>query len=700
MSAIYKRELKSYFHTFIGLLFIGVSLFFVGLYFTVYNVTYGSPYFSYAISSVIFVFLISVPVLTMRILAEERHNKTDQLILTAPVSVGKIVFGKYLALLTIFAIPTIIICLYPMILSQFGSVPLTEGYLAILGYFLYGAACLAIGVLVSAMTESQVIAAVLTFGVLFLGYMMSSICGIISSTGNVLTNILGLYDMYTPFAMLLNGTLDMASVVYFLSLIAIALFLATQVIQKRRYSVSVKQFSVGAYSTVTIGIFVAAVVVVNLIVGQLPATITSIDVTSNQLYSITDQTKEFLDTLEEDITLYVLVNEEEQDMTLGQTLERYDDYSDHITVSYVDPVLNPKFASQYTSSSVYSNSIIVVSGQRSKVVNYADIYESSYDYTTYQSTTTGYDGEGQITSALAYVTSEDVPTVYLTQGHGESSFSYTVNGYLEKGNVETAELNLMDVDAVPEDAACLVIYAPQNDFSSDDKDKVISYLDQGGNVILVGGGTETPLTNCNEILAYMNLTMTDGFVVEESADRYYQVPFYLLPEVEYHTYNNGIYGNYYVFAPYANGLIVPESSENITYENILTTSESAYAKDISSESYEKEEGDVEGPFAIGVQAMKTLEEGSATLVAFSCSQIFTDSASEMVSGSNQQLLINVLSSFAGHEVNVSIPVKSFEVSYLTLSQSDIVLLTFVTTIALPLACLIVGFVIWFKRRRK
>lgn len=700
MPAIYKRELKSYFHSFIGLLFIGVSLFFVGLYFTVYNVTYGSPYFSYAISSVIFVFLISMPVLTMRILAEERHNKTDQLILTAPVSVGKIVLGKYFALLTIFAIPTAIISVYPLILSRFGSVPLTECYLAILGYFLYGAACLAIGVLVSAMTESQVIAAVLTFGVLFLGYMMSSICGIISATGNMLTRVLGLYDMYTPFAMLLNGTLDMASVVYFLSLIAITLFLATQVIQKRRYSVSVKHFSVGAYSTVTIGIFVAAVVVINLMVGQLPSTITSIDVTSNQLYSITDQTKEFLDTLDEDITLYVLVNEEEQDMTLAQTLERYTDYSDHITVTYVDPVLNPKFAGQYTDSTVYSNSIIVVSEQRSKVVNYADIYESSYDYTTYQSTTTGYDGEGQITSALAYVTSEDVPMVYLTQGHGESSFSYAVNGYLEKGNVETEEINLMDVEVVPENTACLVIYAPQRDFSTDDKDKVISYLDQGGKVLFVGGGTENVLTNCNEILAYMNLTMTDGFVVEGSADHYYQVPFYLLPEVEYHAYNDGLYGNYYVFAPYANGLIVPESNETITYENILTTSVSAYAKDIASESYEKEEGDVEGPFAIGVQAVKKIEDTEAVLVAFSCSQIFTDSASEMVGGSNQQQLVNVLSSFAGHEVNVSIPVKSFEVSYLTLSQSDIVLLATVTTVLLPLVCLIIGFVVWFRRRRK
>ena len=100
MLAIYKRELKSYFRSFIGLLFIAVTLFFVSLYFTVNNLLYGYPYFSYAIGGVIFVFLITVPILSMRIMAEERRSKTDQLILTAPVSVGGIIFGKFLALMT------------------------------------------------------------------------------------------------------------------------------------------------------------------------------------------------------------------------------------------------------------------------------------------------------------------------------------------------------------------------------------------------------------------------------------------------------------------------------------------------------------------------------------------------------------------------------------------------------------------------
>ena len=168
MFAIYKKELRSYFNSFIGFLFIGVTLFFQGLYYTVYNLLYGYPYYSYVVSSTVFLFLISIPILTMRILSEERHNKTDQLILTAPVSVGGIVMGKFLALTTIFAIPTLISCIYPLILTKFGTVPLGHCYLALLAFFLYGIACIAICILISSVTDSQVIAAVLRFGILFL----------------------------------------------------------------------------------------------------------------------------------------------------------------------------------------------------------------------------------------------------------------------------------------------------------------------------------------------------------------------------------------------------------------------------------------------------------------------------------------------------------------------------------------------------
>ena len=505
MLAIYKRELKSYFRSFIGFLFIAVTLFFLGLYFSVYNLMNGYPYFAYVVSSVTFLFMLTVPILTMRILAEEKRSKTDQLILTAPVSVGGIVMGKFLALLTIFAIPVAIICFYPLIMAQYGSVPMGEAYLSILAYFLFGMTAIAIGLFLSSVTESQVIAAVLTFLVLFLGYMMDSICSIISSTGNLLTKLLRCFDLYTPFSNLLNGTLDVSSIVYYVSVTALVLFLTVQSIQKRRYSMSVKNLSFSAYSTGMIAVAVALVVVVNIIMGEMPSSWTAIDMTSQKLYSLTDQTVDYVKNMQDDVTIYVLVNQDNQDTTLGQTLQRYDDLSDHITVEYVDPTVNPMFYTQYTTGNISTNSLIVVSDKRSKVIDYNDVYESSYDFDystySYNTTTTGYDGEGQITSALDYVLNDDMPKVYMTTGHNELSLSNTFTSALNKENVDYETVNLMDLDAIPDDAACLFINGATSDFSSDDKDKVIDYLDNGGKVILVTGYTDDPQTDEHAVRA-------------------------------------------------------------------------------------------------------------------------------------------------------------------------------------------------------
>lgn len=704
MLAIYKKELKSYFRTFIGFLFIAVTLFFLGLYFSVYNLINRYPYFAYTVSSVAFLFLFSVPVLTMRVLAEEKRSKTDQLILTAPISVADIVMGKFLALLTIFLIPVVIICLYPILMSRFGTVPMSEAYLSIFAYFLYGMTAIAIGLLISSVTESQVIAAVLGFAVLFLGYMMTGITSLISSTGNLLTKILNCFDLYSHFGEMLNGTLNLEGVVYYLSVTALVLFLTVQSIQKRRYSISVKHLSMGAYSTGMVAVSLAIVVVLNLIVGEMPGIWTNIDVTGNKMFSLTDQTKEYLNTMQEDVTIYVLAEETEQDMTLQQTLQRYEDLSEHISVEYVNPTVNPMFYTQYTSEMVTTNSLIVVSDKRSKVIPYNSIYETSYDYTTYTSSTTGYDGEGQITSALDYVLTDDMPKLYMTKGHGEYELSANFTAALDKENVEYESINLMDAEAVPEDAACLLINAAESDFSQDDRNKVISYLESGGKVVYISsytGDVETP--NLDAVLAYMGMQIADGLVVDQNAEYYYSSPYYLLPDTGVSGYTSGIYGNYYIFAPYAQGILIDDQeAEGMTYNTFLSTSEDAYSKVSidNMENYRREEGDIDGPFGIGVEAVRSLEDGEATLVVYGCNQLFTDNANAVVSGANMLLFTNTIGKFVDHEVSVSVPVKAYDVALLSISQSDLLLWAPLVTVVLPVGFLAVGFVIWFKRRKR
>ena len=287
MTAIYKRELKSYLTSMVGYLFIFFILVLTGIYFSAYQLSAAYPKFEYTLSAITFAFLIGVPILTMRVLAEERKQKTDQLLLTAPVSVSGIVIGKYLALVTIFAIPMVIMCFYPLLMSKFGTVSFAGAYTGILGFFLLGCANLAIGVFVSSLTESQVIAAVLTFVFLFAFYMMNGISSFFSQTAMSTCVTFGLlvialslmiysmiknavisgavcvigevalvivyvvkssvfeggiqkvpevFNLSSHFENFTNSIFDVTGVLYFVSVITICIFLTMQTILKRRWN--------------------------------------------------------------------------------------------------------------------------------------------------------------------------------------------------------------------------------------------------------------------------------------------------------------------------------------------------------------------------------------------------------------------------------------------------------------------------------
>ncbi len=191
MKAIYKRELRSYFNSMIGYIFIAFFVAFMGFYFMAYNLYNGYPYFSYTLSATITIMLIAVPILTMKSFAEDKKTKTDQLLLTAPVSVTQIVLGKYLAMVTVFLIPMLISCICPLIIKANGQAYLLTDYSTILAFFLMGCIFIAIGMFISALTESQIIAAVGTFGILFVLCLWSDLITFLpSSSGGTVTGIL------------------------------------------------------------------------------------------------------------------------------------------------------------------------------------------------------------------------------------------------------------------------------------------------------------------------------------------------------------------------------------------------------------------------------------------------------------------------------------------------------------------------------
>ncbi len=287
MKAVFRHELSSYFTNLTAYVFGAFLLVFAGIYTMVYNIRYGVTNFEYVLGGMSFIFLIIVPVLTMRVLAEERRQKTDQLLYSLPLSMTKVVLGKYAAMLCMFLLPLVIICIYPLVLTAFGSVYLPAAFSAIVGFFFLGAALLSIGMFISSLTESQAVSAGLCFVVMLLNYYLSSLAGFVSTTASasllaftavavvlavviwlmtksgaaalivgcvleaallmlyafnssafegLFPNIMEKLSLFERFYTFIDGVFDVTSIVYFISVTGVFLFLSVQSLEKRRWS--------------------------------------------------------------------------------------------------------------------------------------------------------------------------------------------------------------------------------------------------------------------------------------------------------------------------------------------------------------------------------------------------------------------------------------------------------------------------------
>ena len=231
MLAILKREFKSYYLSMTGYAFAAFLLIFAGIYTMAVCLAGYYANFEYVLGNISFIFLLIVPILTMRVFAEERKQKTDQLLYSLPTGMTKIVFGKYLALLGVFALPLLIMAFYPLLLSFFGDLAFKVIYGSFLAFFLLGAALIAIGMFVSTLTESQPLAAGLTFFLLLINYLLSSLAGYLTLAGELIAK-LSLFDALDVF---IYGVFDVRGIVFFLTTIALFLFLTIQSLEKRRW---------------------------------------------------------------------------------------------------------------------------------------------------------------------------------------------------------------------------------------------------------------------------------------------------------------------------------------------------------------------------------------------------------------------------------------------------------------------------------
>lgn len=459
-------------------------------------------------------------------------------------------------------------------------------------------------------------------------------------------------------------------------------------------------FQGGSYSLMISAVVLALVIVVNLFVSALPTTLTKYDISATKLYSITSNTKVVVNALKEDVTIYWIVQSGEEDEVIENLLGKYESLSDHIEVVKKNPDIYPTFAEQYTDETVANNSLVVECGERSRYIGYDDIYLQEADMQTY-SYTTSFDGEGAVTSAIDYVVTDELPQLYTLEGHGEAELPESLSNQIEKANMERSTLSLLNVDAIPEEADCILIYAPASDISEEEKNMLASYVTEGGKLLVIAGPTESgTLTNLYSLLSDYGVEAQEGVVVEGDREHYaFSAPYVLMPDMGSSDITDALMDEgYYPIMPIAQGLTVGETDSGATVTELLTTSEAAYSKaaGYGITTYEKEEGDIDGPFAVAV-SVET--ESSGEIIWFASSVFLEDMYNSYSSGANVNLGMNALSSLVGEREAIAIRSKSLNYNYLTISDSTASLLKTLMIGVFPLLYLGIGICVILRRKK-
>lgn len=464
----------------------------------------------------------------------------------------------------------------------------------------------------------------------------------------------------------------------------------------------------GSYSVGLIVLVIAIVIVINMIAGQLPESIRNIDISDNRIYEISDTSREILKDLDQDVTFTVFAEKSSTDDMIKTFLDKYTSLSDKISVEWVDPVLHP---SELTENNVCEDTILVSCKETGKTttVAFSDILvtdEYSY-YTTGTSSATEFDGEGQLTGAVNYVTSDSQKKIYYTTGHGESSFSSSVTDLLDKSNMTEEELNLIMTGEIPEDCDLLFMYSPVTDITEDEQALLKDYIAHGGKVYITLPSEkkeETP--NLDALLTSYGMTPADGYIADMSRN-YQGNYYYIFPQISaYDEMAEGLSSNM-VLLINAHGLTITDpETDTITVSSFMDTSDQGYAV--------TEDSQTEGTYSLGAVATQTLsaedtaeedtsgdseeelEEGRLTVVAADSliDPQITDAFSTL---ENLDLFMNTISANFDDVQNVAIEAKSLQVTYNTMQHAGVISLFLI--IGIPLIILVFGFVQWWKRRK-
>ena len=382
----------------------------------------------------------------------------------------------------------------------------------------------------------------------------------------------------------------------------------------------------GSFSLAVVAVVIAILIFVNLAVGALPTTVTSITDKDSEIYSISTTSKEYMKNLDEKVTVYVVAVEgssTEHHLMINEYVQRYCALSGNVTLKYVDPVLRPGFMAEYNKDGALTEEqlspddthIVVESDKRSKIIPYSDIftYALSGDdltafYYTYGYIPYSFNIENCLISGIDYVTVELLPTIYYTTGHGETTLDDGFTYFAKIDNIAIKAIDLSKTESVPEDAHAIIIYSPKSDFSEVEIGRLKEFSDRGGNVIL---STEYNTSLSDRVFdnlyaftsEYFGVNYLDALVFEGDSSKIYGYNEYILATMTVNTPTFIKENAGYALFTYSHAIsISDELPEGVTVKSVFATTSKGYAKvDFGKDSLrDKEEGDLEGVFNLGV----------------------------------------------------------------------------------------------------
>lgn len=477
-----------------------------------------------------------------------------------------------------------------------------------------------------------------------------------------------------------------------------------------------KTVKLGTYSAFLTLVVIAIVAVVNLMVGELPSTLTKFDLSSNSVYTVSDTTIDILKGLDEDVTMYYIVPNGAQDVNIDEMLDRYASYSSRVKIVEIDPTARPGFTTKYTESTLSANSVIVESTKRHTVVPFEEIYATEYseeDIYNYYMTgvkptgTKYFNGEGCLTSAIDYVTSNDLPVLYVTTGHGETAFDATAAADAKAENILVEELALLTTAIIPEDAGAVLLNVPTMDLTEEEIGVLRTYLDKGGNVILLSGyGSmdKEKMPNLTALAAEWGMQTTGGLLVEGDTNHHYpQMPLFLIPTLNTSASIAANLSSQSVtnVIPFAHGITQIEGVENKSFTSVLTTSDKVYAKPSleNATTVEKEEGDIDlGKVSVAAMAEDSTSGGK--LLWFSGFLFSEPYSGNNVYSYNADLFMSSLTVLCEKTSSISILGKLMQIQALNVTEQAVWFWGALLVLVLPIGTAVCGLVIWNRRRKR